>query len=468
MHFEETPTARGLEVLVVEDSPTQAVQLEYILEQHNLRVATVHNGREAVAWLSQHKPAMVISDILMPEMDGYELCRYIKGKVELRDIPVILLTFLSDTGDILKGLECGAHNFIVKPYGEEHIISCIQQVFAGKRLDSEEDQQGKLEIPFDGQEYSIRSSRSQILCTLISTYRTAIEKNNELIVVQEELRLLNECLEERVKERTAALLAEIAERRRVEDELRVKSEEINTMSRQLWQSVKLATMGELVASIAHELNNPLATVSLRVESLLMDVDPASPLRREIGIIEQEVDRMGALVANLLEFSRSSGQRISAMNVHVEIENTLELVHYHFRNRSINVVQELDPDVPLIEADRQQFRQLLLNLFTNAGDAMPNGGTLTIRVSVAGHEIMIEIADTGVGIATENLQRIMEPFFTTKPKGKGTGLGLPICRRIVQEHGGKLWITSVANKETTVHISLPLQSKMAEAPVREEE
>jgi two-component system NtrC family sensor kinase len=254
----------------------------------------------------------------------------------------------------------------------------------------------------------------------------------------------------------------------VEDELRVKSEEINTMSRQLWQSVKLATMGELVASIAHELNNPLATVSLRVESLLMDVDPDSPLRREIGIIEQEVDRMGALVANLLDFSRSSGQRISAMNVHVEIENTLELVHYHFRNRSINVIQELVPDAPLIEADRQQFRQLLLNLFTNAGDAMPNGGTLTIRVSVAEHEIMIEIADTGVGVATENLQRIMEPFFTTKPKGKGTGLGLPICRRIVQEHGGKLWITSAFNKGTTVHISLPLQGEMAEAPMREEE
>ena len=459
MPHRERLTACDVEILVVEDSPTQAVQLEYILSSHHFNVASVRNGNEAVTWLSRHRPALVISDIMMPEMDGFELCRHINGHESLRNIPVILLTLLSDAGDVLRGLECGAHSFIVKPYREEHLLSCIQQVLAGSQVDLKEEQMRDLEVEFGGQKYVIGSTRSRILDILLSTYQTAIQKNLELIETQNELRILNERLEEKVRERTAALMAEINERRRVEDELRAKSEEVHTMSRQLWQSAKLATMGELVASIAHELNNPLATISLRVESVLMDMEPTSPMRREVAIVEQEVDRMATLVAGLLEFSRRNDRRISTVDMCEEVRNTLELVHYHFRNRSIDVVQEFASDIPPIHSDRQQLRQLLLNLFTNASDAMRSGGTLTVRVRVVEHHIAIEVADTGVGVSPENLQRILEPFFTTKPKGKGTGLGLPICRRIAQEHGGKLWVTSGAKGGTTVHIVLPIQSRV---------
>jgi two-component system cell cycle sensor histidine kinase/response regulator CckA len=238
-------------------------------------------------------------------------------------------------------------------------------------------------------------------------------------------------------------LQDITERKLAEAALQASSDEVKTISQQLLQAEKLATMGELASSIAHELNNPLATVSLRVESLIAQTDGDDPRRRELEIIEQEVERMGNLVTNLLQFSRRSQQQISTVNVCDEIEKTLELVHYHFRKHNIAVAREFKPEGPLILADRQQLRQLFLNLFTNASDAMPDGGTLTIRVTNRPEEkqICIEIADTGVGIPPEILLKVFEPFYTTKPEGKGTGLGLAICRRIAQAHNGTLNITS---------------------------
>lgn len=242
--------------------------------------------------------------------------------------------------------------------------------------------------------------------------------------------------------------------------LQTQGEEVKVMSRQLWQAAKLAAVGELAASIAHELNNPLATVGLRVESLLSQTDTDDPRRRELEVAEQELDRMAHLVANLLQFSRRGSQRVSSVDVGEDLGKTLELVQHYFRSRRIVVVQELAPDVPVIQADRQILRQVFLNLLTNAGDAMPDGGTLTLRLAPGLLEdgrraLVLEFADTGSGISAEHLPRVMEPFFTTKEEDKGTGLGLAICRRAVQEHGGTICITSEVGKGTTVRIALPL-------------
>ena len=282
--------------------------------------------------------------------------------------------------------------------------------------------------------------------------------------------------EARVGERRAfvGIIRDITERKQAEEELReshrqleealaalqAKGEEVKVMSQQLWQVAKLAAVGELAASIAHELNNPLATVSLRVESLLAQTAADDPRRRLVEVVEQEVDRMADLVANLLQFSRRGQQRASSVDVGEDLLKTLELVHHHFRSRHIRVVQELAPDVPVIQADRQLLRQVFLNLLTNAGDAMPEGGTLTLRVAPGSLEdgrpaVVIEFADTGLGISPEHLSKVMEPFFTTKEEGKGTGLGLAICRRAVHEHGGTIHITSEVGTGTTVRIALPI-------------
>jgi PAS domain S-box-containing protein len=252
---------------------------------------------------------------------------------------------------------------------------------------------------------------------------------------------------------------EITELKRAEQALRAKDEELRSMSQQLWHTAKLATMGELAASIAHELNNPLATVSLRAEALLAQIPGDDPKRRAVVVIGQETDRMGRLVADLLQFSRRSNQQLSTVDMVEEVEKTLELIQYHLARRKVNMIREYAPDVSPVLADRQQLRQVLLNLFTNASDAMPQGGTLTVRISAGTLNggllaVVMEIADTGKGISPETLPHIWEPFFTTKPEGKGTGLGLAICRRIVEEHRGMINLTSQFGQGTTARVALP--------------
>jgi signal transduction histidine kinase len=182
----------------------------------------------------------------------------------------------------------------------------------------------------------------------------------------------------------------------------------------------------------------------------------------LEIVAQESRRMAELVANLLQFSRRGADQVSTVDPRVELSKSVELIEYHLRKRQIQVVREFAPDTPIIYADRQKLRQVFLNLLTNASDAMPQGGTLTLRTRLAiaddgRHAVAIEFADTGVGIPPEHLDKIMEPFFTTKEEGKGTGLGLAICRRVAQEAQGDLHIASEPGKGTTVRVVLPITS-----------
>jgi two-component system, LuxR family, sensor kinase FixL len=178
------------------------------------------------------------------------------------------------------------------------------------------------------------------------------------------------------------------------------------------------------------------------------------------VIDGEVERMAGLVANLLQFSRAGRDQVSTVDVCEEVNKTLELVSHHLRKRSIKVSTEFARGTPTIHADRQQLRQVLLNLFTNAADAMSDGGQLTPCVRPAElpggvPAIEIQVADTGTGIAPDLLPRVFDPFFTTKEEGKGTGLGLAICKRIIAEHHGTLAIESAAGQGTTVRVTLPV-------------
>jgi PAS domain S-box-containing protein len=267
-------------------------------------------------------------------------------------------------------------------------------------------------------------------------------------------------------------IRDITERKRVEEALKntmeAKTSDLAAMTQQLWQASKLATMGELAASIAHELNNPLATISLRIESLAKDFANDKRRSRVVEIIADEVDRMGKLIGSLLQFSRHSHRQISTLDILKEIENSLELVEYHLRSRNIEVVREFDATLPTIQADRQQLRQVLLNLLTNASDAMPQGGTLITRARAVEPEngvkgVRIELADSGPGIAAADLERIWEPFFTTKEEGKGTGLGLAISRRAIEADHGTISVASQLGKGTTVTIFLPATGDREQEP-----
>jgi PAS domain S-box-containing protein len=714
-------------ILVVEDSAVRAEMLRRLLETNGYNVTLAEDGREALSLLRAYRPALIISDIIMPRMDGYELISAIKRDESMVDIPVLLLTTLSETDDIVRGLASQADGYLTKPYDPDFLLSKARSTLdAPVERKTMADHQ-EFRITVDGSLHTISIDPQSFMGLILSVYDNTIHTNQRLMRAERELQSLNRQLEQKVEERTAYLEAEIAkrekveehllesrerlssivesahdpivgadskgtiiawnaaatrtfgytpdealgqsvnlimperfvevheralkravakgslyfdkhirevfglrkdgtefplessvsswktsegifftailrdltarrqaqkseretkermealfnaatdsmwlldvdgrvlaanrvaadglgktvqellgksflellptdlaqkrqgrieevlrtgkpmrfedrrndrffnisiypvfnaagevtgtalfkadltDRRRAEEELRSlgeslvgqneelramakelerKNEQAQTMTQQLWQAAKLATIGELAASIAHELNNPLATVSLRAEGLLSKTPSDHPNRRSLEIMQQEIERMGNLVANLLQFSRRYGKQISTVNVCDELDKTLELIHGHLRNHGIEVRRECAADVPSIQMDRQQLRQVFLNLITNAGDAMPTGGTLTIRVEVnfsATDHILIQVADTGVGIPPEAFERVVEPFFTTKPEGKGTGLGLPICKRIVEDYGGKLSLASEVGKGTNVSITFP--------------
>jgi PAS domain S-box-containing protein len=172
----------------VEDSPTQAQRLQHILEQQGYEVTHAADGRQALDAARQRKPSLIISDVIMPEMDGYDLCRHIKADASLSDVPVILVTTLSDPGDVIRGLECRADNFIVKPYDERYLVSRIQFVLVNREMRQANQGGLALEIVFNQQKHVITADRLQILNLLLSTYDAAIQRNKELTHAQEDIR----------------------------------------------------------------------------------------------------------------------------------------------------------------------------------------------------------------------------------------------------------------------------------------
>lgn len=203
--------AKGVEILIAEDSPTQAEQLQALLEQQGYTVVAASNGRQTLAAARRRKPTLIISDIMMPELDGYELCRAIKSDETLKDVPVVLVTTLSDPKDVLRGLECGADNFIRKPYDESDLVTRIEYLLLNLELRKTQKTRAGLEIRLGGRNHFIASDRQQILDLLISTYEQAVLINNELKRREQELAQSNEALERLygIAERAEAKLLDI-------------------------------------------------------------------------------------------------------------------------------------------------------------------------------------------------------------------------------------------------------------------
>ncbi len=197
--------AAGVEILIVEDSPTQALKLRHVLETHGFRVTTARDGREALAMLASSVPTVVITDINMPEMDGYELCQRIKDDPKMKNLPVILLTLLSDPKDILRGLECGADNFIVKPYADEFLLSRLQHVLANLELRRQAGGKNAPEFFFAGHKYRLSTDRIHSIDLLLSTYETAVQKNIELRRANEQIEEQAGLLREKNEEMAADL-----------------------------------------------------------------------------------------------------------------------------------------------------------------------------------------------------------------------------------------------------------------------
>jgi two-component system, NtrC family, sensor kinase len=217
----------------------------------------------------------------------------------------------------------------------------------------------------------------------------------------------------------------------------------------------MAAIGLLAAGVAHEVNTPLTGISSFTQLLLERSDANDPRTELLEKIERQTFRAAKIINSLLNLARPSGNDAAPVDLNGIVGDVLSLLEHQFKLGHVQVRRELASPAVVVRGVEYKLQQVFLNLFLNARDAMPKGGWLTVSTAFNGSEAIVEVADTGTGIPSEHLARIYDPFFTTKPEGRGTGLGLSVSYGIVQEHGGTLSCESHPGQGTRFRLTLPL-------------
>ena len=310
--------------------------------------------------------------------------------------------------------------------------------------------------PFDPDRFTDEGARTAFIDRLardgaVTDYLLRLRRvDNSVMWV--ELTASASVLESTGQVRVEALVRDVSDRKQLEDQSR-------DLYHQLLQAEKMAALGTTISGVAHELNNPLATILTWSERLAeRDLDDAS--RRGIDTILREAERAARIVRNLLTFARKRHTTRAMVDVNLVVRETLALRSYEQRVTNISVIDALASGIPQVFADPHQIQQVLLNLVINAEQAMltANGrGTLMVRTwQDPEHEsIVLEVNDDGPGVPEDVRTKIFDPFFTTKEVGKGTGLGLTVAYAIVEEHGGRMWLTSDEGAGASFYVELPV-------------
>ena len=457
--------AAPLHILIAEDSPTQAIALQHILEQQGYRVTAATNGRGALDALRQAKPALVISDVVMPDVDGYELCTRIKADGGLRDTPVILVTTLSDPEDVIRGLECGADNFILKPYDADNLLRRIQFVLANSHVHRTDQPEFGLEIVLGGQRHVIRAGRLQILNLLLSTYEAAMQRNTELSSTRDALRETNAELQQLTRELEDRVLMRTRE-------LELSNEALRRAQQALVQQERLRALGQMASGIAHDINNAISPIALYTEALLEREPGLSDRARDnLVTIQRAIDDVAQTVTRMREFYRAREVDVEHKRIELNTlaKQVIDLTQARWSDQPqrrgvlIEVKAVLAPDLPGIRGAENEIRDALTNLIFNAVDALPDGGVIEVRTSAVARStpdgtpaphVRLEVNDSGAGMDEETRRRCLEPFFTTKGE-RGTGLGLAMVYGMAQRHGAILEIDSRLGAGTTIRLLLPV-------------
>ncbi len=232
-------------------------------------------------------------------------------------------------------------------------------------------------------------------------------------------------------------------------------EQLQHLNEQLIRTEKLAAMGTLSAGVAHEVNNPLASISSLIQMLERTENLDADAKEKLKLIKTQILRITQVTKDMMDFARVRPGAKTLTNINETIEKSLRLASFDKSFQKLKTNKNIDDSIPKILADSDQLQQVFLNLFLNARDAMPNGGELTIKTSLQNDSIQIQISDSGTGIENENLKKIFDPFFTTKSTGNGTGLGLAVCYGIVTAHDGKIEVSNNPKGGSTFNILLPI-------------
>ncbi|MEH1787651.1 response regulator [Nostoc sp.] len=422
-------------ILVVDDTTTNLKIVFDILTNVGFKVITENDGKRAIQIVEDTLPDLILLDVMMPGIDGFEACKMLKENSATCDIPVIFMTANSDTDSKVKGLNIGAVDYITKPFHEEELLARI---------------------------------------------KTHLQ-----------LRNLTKTLEKRVSERTAALSRAL--------------KDLQESQLQLVQTEKMSALGQLVAGVAHEINNPVGFIhgnlghaSVYFQDMINLIDlyqkhypnPVLEIQEEITAIDlkymlsdlpnlissmkEGVQRIRNISTSLRTFSRADSDRKVSCNIHDGIDSTIMILKHRLKasedRPDIQVIKDYDK-LPDLECFIGQLNQVFMNLLANAIDALeesnigrtyleieadPNQVLIQTLLTEDKNHILIRIKDNGVGMSADIQQKIFDHLFTTKPVGQGTGLGLSIARQIVVEkHGGTLEVNSVLGKGSEFIIRLPI-------------
>ncbi|MDY7022842.1 MAG: response regulator [Cyanobacteriota bacterium] len=422
------------EILVVDDGVENLEVISHILEESGYEVATALNGDRALQIVSHHPPDLILLDIKMPGIDGFETCQKLKLNPDYSGIPVIFMTAFNETKSKIKGFELGAVDYITKPFQEQELLARI---------------------------------------------KTHLQ-----------LRQCSQNLERKIADRT--------------HKLQIALDQINQFQLQLVQSEKMSTLGNLVAGVAHEINNPAGFLSSNlkpaenhVEDLLSLIDflltkcsqndPEIQQKIEeydLDFIREDlpkllksmnigVERICHLSHSLRNFSRQDRESKIDFNIHDGIDSTLLILKHRTQKtpkRSAIHITRHYGDIPLVKCFMGQLNQVFMNILANAIEAFDEdeinqnssqredqNHQITIHTTVVpNHQVEIKIEDNGCGMKAETKKQIFDQGFTTKPIGKGTGLGMAIAYQIITEkHGGTITCDSQENQGTTFTIRLPI-------------
>jgi|SoiMethySBSTD1v2_1073268.scaffolds.fasta_scaffold59462_4 PAS domain S-box-containing protein len=509
------PTAN---ILIVDDDPKTLMGMEAMLAGPGRKIVVASSGQDALRHLLRHELfSLILLDVRMPDMDGFETADLIRQSERLRHIPIIFLSAIDTLErDVYRGAAKGAVDYLFKPVVPEvlkakvsvfvdlfHInerlkLKAIQQSEERFRLlvDSMEDYaiymldpDGRVTSWNNGAERIVGYRQQEIIGAHFKHFYTLEDQQQDLPAralgyaasggrsEQEGWRvrkdgarfwantIVSALLDERqTSVGFSVVMRDLTDRREAEEALRESEKKLRRQAEELEQQLiasgRLVSLGEITASMAHEFNNPLGIVMGFAQDLMSELDPADPHRRYLKIIDEETKRCRKIIQELLQFSRPSAAELRPTEIEKLVEKTVHLVENRLYQQKIELSLDVDRELPLVQADAQQLEQVLINVYLNAVDAMPHGGKLSVSAKLTppnnGDQALaiLSVADTGFGIDEENQAKIFLPFFTAK-KTKGLGLGLPICERIIKNHGGRIEFSTLPGQGTTFRIYLPL-------------
>ena len=426
----------GVSLLVVEDSAVQRVMLQRLLAKAGFTLLSAKDGLEGLETVQEHRPSLVISDIAMPNMDGYEMCRAIKHDPNLRHIPVLLLTSLDDPKEVIRALDAGADNYLTKPVDDAHLLERIQSLLEDSEDDPDVGRLESLRISFSGETHLITAGRRQTMNLLLSTYENAVRKNQELIQAQSALRLLTEHLEDEVKRRTRQL--EVANR--------VKTEFISNMS--------------------HEVRTPMNAI-IGMTDLLWDSTLEKQQREMLDIARVAASNLMLLLDGLLDFSLMENGEIELQQDMFFLRQTLQSFATPFlrsvQDKGLAFSCQVDADVPDgLVGDFPRLGQILNQLLGNALK-FTEKGSIHLEVSRKSSSddrvnLCFSVTDTGIGIAPEQQEWVFESFSQgdgshTRKYG-GTGLGLSLAKRLSEIMESQLTFESEQGKGSVFYLCAP--------------